>query len=1034
MSRCPSVTECRQPRRLFRSLLRHAGPLETHARSGLACMLAAALTVACLSFFGGCSGDTGDQPISSETSKYQVAEGDSSAAGSSTSSGEAPVTLEAEGGGDLSSPSRPGGGTPVSGRPRPDQLAPGNAGREDLPPAVQQPPSVPGAALNAYTVPEGTPEQLMEFIRNLPQRPQGASTEEFMADYRNILSAAVEAADKILAADAEPSIREDAARVKLNSLTRLASELQLAEAVPQIRTFSQQLRQDANPELAGLGRLTLFGLQIGDFASGGSGDAEQLVRELDGLLANRQMVDSKAEDVFGVTLQAALVLQRAGKMAEAEAAFAKIAATFDNHPNEAIAPNVADLKEYLTFVKTDFSTRQDAALMGEADAVAPFLETVKQVLGAETRGRMTLNRVREAGHYMEITHNTQAAREIYTLLGQAFEGHQDQELATQAAEAMAGGLRRIDLIGKPFRVEGQLADGTPFDWNQYRGKVVLVDFWASWCGPCREEFPNIARQYERYRDKGFEVIGVNLDEDPAERQRFLESQGLPWPTVISADPEAQGFDNPLAVRCGIEAIPFLVLVNREGIAIATHTRGEELAERLAELLGPAPETTQPPATGATGATGGGAVRPASAERPAPNSSGSLDHGGRLHPAGGFEQKEFEQEETVWFISLEDDSLENDQSDPADTSSGSAEETGQAKTEEEPGKEEELPIDPAINPYAAPSDLSPLELIDYILDMQEKPETIQRRPGFADAVAEAADRVLAAEASDKYHTIAALAKFQILHDAASFDDAQADAKLAAFVERMKEDPRPKIAQEVQFLKLERKVLGVDDLPLDQVSALLDEVHAYLADQKLTERHLRIASQTVHAINRLADGDQREEQFLRFGKLFAESSSRELARYGKKLAKSSPSGGSDLVGKPLELAGVTTLGTEFDWEAYRGKVVLVDFWATWCGPCRKAMPKVKALHEKLGDRPFDVVGVSLDQDLDALAQYLADNKIAWTNLAGEETQEIARKYNVRGIPTMMLVDTQGNIVAVSHNIEELSGRIDMLLKDGEKAADE
>jgi thioredoxin-related protein len=103
----------------------------------------------------------------------------------------------------------------------------------------------------------------------------------------------------------------------------------------------------------------------------------------------------------------------------------------------------------------------------------------------------------------------------------------------------------------------------------------------------------------------------------------------------------------------------------------------------------------------------------------------------------------------------------------------------------------------------------------------------------------------------------------------------------------------------------------------------------------------------------------------------------------------------------------------------------------------MPQVKALHDKLRDRPFDVVGVSLDQDLEALAQYLADNEIAWVNLAGEETQEIARKYNVRGIPTMMLIDAEGKIVAVSHNLDELSGRIKKLLAedgDEEKAASE
>ena len=76
-------------------------------------------------------------------------------------------------------------------------------------------------------------------------------------------------------------------------------------------------------------------------------------------------------------------------------------------------------------------------------------------------------------------------------------------------------------------------------------------------------------------------------------------------------------------------------------------------------------------------------------------------------------------------------------------------------------------------------------------------------------------------------------------------------------------------------------------------------------------------------------------------------------------------SKLVGQPLVLTGNTTDGAAFNWAAYRGKVVLVDFWATWCGPCRREMPNVKALYEKHKAKGFEVVGVSLDKDLDALA---------------------------------------------------------------------
>jgi thiol-disulfide isomerase/thioredoxin len=178
--------------------------------------------------------------------------------------------------------------------------------------------------------------------------------------------------------------------------------------------------------------------------------------------------------------------------------------------------------------------------------------------------------------------------------------------------------------------------------------------------------------------------------------------------------------------------------------------------------------------------------------------------------------------------------------------------------------------------------------------------------------------------------------------------------------------------------------------------------------------------------LENGDEREKQFAEFGGVFGKSSDKELARYGKKLAKKPAGQDSDLVGKPLELAGTTAKGAGLAWQSYRGKVVLVDFWATWCGPCRREMPHVQAFYEKHHESGFEVVGVSLDQDQDALAQYLQENQIPWETLAGDETQELAEKYGVRAIPTMMLVDKEGKIVAVTHDLETLALLAEKLLK--------
>ena len=190
----------------------------------------------------------------------------------------------------------------------------------------------------------------------------------------------------------------------------------------------------------------------------------------------------------------------------------------------------------------------------------------------------------------------------------------------------------------------------------------------------------------------------------------------------------------------------------------------------------------------------------------------------------------------------------------------------------------------VNPYVARPGLSDSELIQYLFDMQEKPKSIRQRPGFADAMVEAAERVLAGTAQGKYQLIAAEAIFSTLHETACLGNDDADQRLLAFVESMADDKRPEIAQRVEFYRLEYRVLQADQLPLQQVPVLLADLLSYVETQrKLDGRHLRLASATVHAINRLEDEAEREKYFTEFGKLFAKSDDRQLARYGEKVGR-------------------------------------------------------------------------------------------------------------------------------------------------------
>ena len=134
-------------------------------------------------------------------------------------------------------------------------------------------------------------------------------------------------------------------------------------------------------------------------------------------------------------------------------------------------------------------------------------------------------------------------------------------------------------------IQGNLLDGSTFDWSAYQGKVVLVDFWATWCGPCIQELPNVVKNYELYHDKGFDVVGISLDEKKAKVDQFVVDRKLAWPILYSNDPAANGWNHPMAVHYGVKGIPAAILIDQQGKVVTLTARGPLLREHLEKLLG-----------------------------------------------------------------------------------------------------------------------------------------------------------------------------------------------------------------------------------------------------------------------------------------------------------------------------------------------------------------------------------------------------------------------------------------------------------------
>jgi thiol-disulfide isomerase/thioredoxin len=189
--------------------------------------------------------------------------------------------------------------------------------------------------------------------------------------------------------------------------------------------------------------------------------------------------------------------------------------------------------------------------------------------------------------YLEVFKNNEKGAELIKQIKADYPDtkygkNADKILASLDKQAAAKKIQDQLAVGADFPgfVETDL-NGRPLSVAALKGKVVLVDFWATWCPPCRAELPNVIATYKKHHGEGFEIIGVSLDSERAKLDDFLKQQeGMTWPQYF----DGQGWSNQLAVKYGVEAIPFAVLIGPDGKIIGKELRGEELEAAVAGAL------------------------------------------------------------------------------------------------------------------------------------------------------------------------------------------------------------------------------------------------------------------------------------------------------------------------------------------------------------------------------------------------------------------------------------------------------------------
>lgn len=349
----------------------------------------------------------------------------------------------------------------------------------------------PAAERDPFLVPQGTPEELLQYIEGLSdQRPKSMAPAD-IAEFRTKMGQALlTAADRILAAKSTDEQAGEAIQIKIQAL----SILERAG-----RKEAAKMLDDIPAELEKAGR------------------SKSLVRSARGIL----------------------LAVRVGKAAR-------------TGPKELEAA-IGDIRQFLA-----------------QGPVEP--EDVQLAMTAASTA--------------EQTGETELAVSAYRTLGELIAASKNRRVASLGAK-MQGAARRLTIAGQPMDVQGKKTfDGKPFDWAQYKGKVVLVQFWATWCGPCLREIENIRKNYEAYHDQGFDVVAISIDENQKELTKFLKKKNLPWPVLHDEEPKAGEAGQPMATYYGVFGIPSLFLVGRDGKVISTDVYGAQLGQELEKLFGP----------------------------------------------------------------------------------------------------------------------------------------------------------------------------------------------------------------------------------------------------------------------------------------------------------------------------------------------------------------------------------------------------------------------------------------------------------------